>query len=102
MLDTQMRLPETKSAQEIPWLENERFMLALDAQEGALTAPPSGNDVLTITNQRAIKVASSAGVQTTALVPLAALRAIGVEEANLPGHGGERRAAGAKPAAHGE
>lgn len=59
-------------------------MLALDAQEGALTAPASGNDVLTITDQRAIKVASSGGVQITALVPLTELTAIEVLDVARP------------------
>jgi hypothetical protein len=69
---------------QMPWLPGERFELALDAERGALHEPRGGQHVLTLTNHRAIKLSASASQRTTAVVPLARLSAVEVQDVSRP------------------
>ncbi len=72
------------SGRQIPWLADEHFEVAIDAESGALTSPPQRGDALIVTNQRAIKVGSSTGAHTTTLVPLSNLTAVEVLTVSRP------------------
>ena len=61
---------------QIPWLTAERFELALDSQKGAINSSSAGEDTLTITTRRAIRLGRQGDVRTTAVVPLNRLTAV--------------------------
>ncbi|MEK9659433.1 MAG: hypothetical protein VW450_05775 [Chloroflexota bacterium] len=75
---------ERSGGAQLPWLPGERFELALDAERGALHEPRGGQHVLTLTNHRAIKLSAAASQRTTAVVPLARLSAVEVQDASRP------------------
>lgn len=69
---------------QIPWLPNERFEMALDARLGMTTSPTPGENVLTITTQRVIKLGSDTGKRTTSMVPLDRVTAVEIIDAARP------------------
>lgn len=63
---------------QIPWLPDERFELALHSQQGVLTNPTAGPDVLTLTTLRAIRRGGRSGRHTTTVISLRALSGVEV------------------------
>ena len=65
---------------QIPWLPEERFELALDSHQGSIKSSAAGNDTLTVTTLRVIRVGRQGGVRTTAILPLDRLTAVEVSD----------------------
>ncbi len=76
--------PNDSPDHQIPWLPNERFEMALDARLGMATSPTPGENVLTITTERVIKLGSETGKRTTSMVPLDRVTAVEIIDAARP------------------
>ena len=74
----------SRTHRSITWLPDEQFELALDAQRGALTQPGEGQDTLTLTTRRAIRVGQRSGRRTTAAVPLDRVTAVEISDVGRP------------------
>ncbi|MEX2598898.1 MAG: hypothetical protein WD533_04495 [Dehalococcoidia bacterium] len=77
-------MSDETSDQQLPWLPGERFELALDARLGMSTSPMAGDNVLTVTTRRAIKLGSEPGKRTTSMLPLDRVAAVEVIDAERP------------------
>lgn len=75
---TVSRFAQDSLEQQIPWIEGERFQLALDSRDGAINERAVGKDTLTVTTRRLIRLGHRGGRRTTAAVPLDRLTAIEV------------------------
>jgi hypothetical protein len=64
------RLADDSPERQIPWLPGERIELALDSRTGAVTSPTIGEDVLTVTTHRAIRLGRAGGARITEIIPL--------------------------------
>lgn len=64
------RLADDSPERQIPWLPGERIELALDSRTGAVTSPAIGDDVLTVTTRRAIRLGTAGGARITEIIPL--------------------------------
>ncbi len=72
--------PSSGAERPLPWLPDEQFELALDAQRGALAQPGDGGELLTLTTHRAIRLGRQAGKRTTAALLLDRLTAVEITD----------------------
>lgn len=73
-----------EQGQSLSHLPGERFELALDSQRGMLTNPSPGGNVVTITNQRAIRFSTEGGKHTTGSLSLDRLSGMEIIDVGRP------------------
>jgi len=64
------RFAQESAEHQIPWLQGERFELALDSNVGAVHSPAKGDNTLTVTTHRVIRLGHAGGAWDTEVVPL--------------------------------
>jgi hypothetical protein len=64
------RFAQESAEHQIPWLQGERFELALDSSVGAVHSPAKGDNTLTVTTHRVIRLGHAGGAWDTQVVPL--------------------------------
>lgn len=77
-------MADQRVERQVPWLPNERFELALDPKQGALTRPTGTADVLTITSLRAIRMGGRTGRRTTSVMTLSSITGVEVVDFERP------------------
>lgn len=76
---TVSRITEQSTERQIPWLPGERFELALDSHAGAISSSASGQDTLTVTTHRIIRLGGGrGGSKLTEVAPLDRINAVEV------------------------
>ena len=73
-----------EQGQTLSQLPSERFELALDSQRGMLTDPSPGSNVVTITNQRAIRHSTEGGRRATGVLGLDRLSGMEIIDVGRP------------------
>ncbi len=79
-----MTSPNADLHSHIPWLDGERFDIAIDSSAGVVDDPPQRGDALTVTDRRIVKLSSSSGERTLTVAPLANVAAVEVVEVSRP------------------
>lgn len=64
------RFAQESAEHQISWLQGERFELALDSNVGAVHSPAKGDNTLTVTTHRIIRLGHAGGAWDTEVVPL--------------------------------